>query len=118
MPSLRKKAAVVTAHRIAKLTPFAARLLTEWQRLELPTSAGVIVAVSGGADSCALLLALDELLRLTEQWMGTQQLLQMKFDKAATGMWFELAVSSAILESNHFRTHYSNRHGNSGSPSR
>src|ERR1700704_616018 len=63
MPSPRKKKLVVTARRTAKLTAFAARLLTEWQRLELPTSAGVIVAVSGGADSCALLLALDELLK-------------------------------------------------------
>src|SRR2546423_6295626 len=63
MPSPRKKKLVVTARRTAKLTPFAARLLTEWQRLELPTSASLIVAVSGGADSCALLLALDELLK-------------------------------------------------------
>src|SRR5258708_8742881 len=63
MPSPRKKARGVTARKPAKLTPFAARLLTEWQRLELPAAGGVIVAVSGGADSCALLLALDELLK-------------------------------------------------------
>jgi tRNA(Ile)-lysidine synthase len=39
-------------------------LLAEWKRLALPLKdARVIVAVSGGADSVALLLSLDELLR-------------------------------------------------------
>ena len=47
----------------AKLTTFAQRLLNEWRRLELPTTnACVLVAVSGGADSTALLLALNELI--------------------------------------------------------
>lgn len=41
---------------------FPLNLLTEWRRLELPFSdATVIVAVSGGADSVSLLLALHEL---------------------------------------------------------
>ena len=36
----------------------------EWQRLELPeTDARIIVAVSGGADSAALMLGLDELVK-------------------------------------------------------
>ena len=44
------------------LTKFARGLLREWRVLGLPNSKKpVIVAVSGGADSVALLLALDEL---------------------------------------------------------
>jgi tRNA(Ile)-lysidine synthase len=50
-------------NRRKRLSRFASRLLAEWKRLALPLAdARVIVAVSGGADSVALLLALDELL--------------------------------------------------------
>lgn len=47
-----------------RLTDFAGRLFKTWQRLKLPSSdERIVVAVSGGADSTALFLALDELLR-------------------------------------------------------
>ncbi|HEX8920232.1 MAG TPA: tRNA lysidine(34) synthetase TilS, partial [Pyrinomonadaceae bacterium] len=43
---------------------FARHLLAEWQRLGLPvTDVRLVVAVSGGADSVALLLAVDELVK-------------------------------------------------------
>ena len=45
-----------------RISPFARRLLSEWRRLELPEAEScVVLAVSGGADSMAMLLACDEL---------------------------------------------------------
>jgi tRNA(Ile)-lysidine synthase len=45
-----------------RLSKFARSLLAEWRKLRLPaTDEPVIVAVSGGADSTALFLGLDEL---------------------------------------------------------
>ena len=41
---------------------FERELITEWRRLDLPFDVqAIVVAVSGGADSVSLLLALDEL---------------------------------------------------------
>jgi tRNA(Ile)-lysidine synthase len=49
-------------HRVPRLNQFSRLLLVEWRRLKLPISdETIIVGVSGGADSTALLLALDEL---------------------------------------------------------
>src|SRR5437870_2025221 len=46
------------------LSVFARGLSSEWRRLQLPrVGEPVVVAVSGGADSVALFLALDELIR-------------------------------------------------------
>lgn len=51
--------------RKPKVSTFARKLLAEWRRLELPSAdASVVIAVSGGADSSALLLALAELIQL------------------------------------------------------
>lgn len=54
-----KKRASITR---AKLSRFAQSLSREWRGLQLPET-DTVVGVSGGADSVALLLALDELIR-------------------------------------------------------
>lgn len=51
-------------HAVPRISTFARRLLKEWNRLGLPaTEIQVVIGASGGADSMALLLAVDELIR-------------------------------------------------------
>src|SRR2546423_15642298 len=53
-----------TSVKPVRLNAFARRLQMAWRSLELPVNnAAVIVAVSGGADSVALLAGLDELIK-------------------------------------------------------
>ena len=47
----------------ARISRFARLLLAEWRKLHLPLDEPIVVAVSGGADSTALFLAIDELKR-------------------------------------------------------
>lgn len=54
-----------------RLNHFPRLLLTEWRKLRLPTSnETIVVAVSGGADSTALLLAIEELKNHHKLYIG------------------------------------------------
>src|SRR5215510_7526426 len=54
-----------------RVNQFSRMLLTEWRKLKLPMSEeAVVVAVSGGADSTALLLAIEELRTYNKLYTG------------------------------------------------
>ena len=62
-PPSKAKQRRPTTWSTSRISHFSQLLLREWKRLDLPrTSDSLVVAVSGGADSVALLLALDELI--------------------------------------------------------
>lgn len=52
---------VIFVAKLSFVHKFVRNLITEWRRLELPTSETIVVAVSGGADSVSLLLGLHDL---------------------------------------------------------
>lgn len=61
-PKLQRSKTAI--QRTPHLSSFAHQLLGEWRKLKLPlTGETVLVAVSGGADSVALLAAIDELIK-------------------------------------------------------
>ena len=95
----------------AKLSRFAANLLEEWLRLDLPVAEEtIVVAVSGGADSSALLLAFDELikrerLRLTPVVAHLDHGLRNESEgdaewvsKLAKSLGYEVAIAKANLK--------------------
>ena len=68
---LPEKSALAAPGAKKKISGFARRLLEEWKRLSIPVSdAHIVIAVSGGADSTALLLAVSELVKLKRLALG------------------------------------------------
>ena len=61
-----KRRRTTTPVRSFKLSNFARNLLESWRHLSLPADANVVVAVSGGADSTALMLAIEELINTNQ----------------------------------------------------
>lgn len=64
LPASPKRYRATLRGALPKVSSFAVRLLASWKALHLPISdASIILGVSGGADSTAMLLAIDELTR-------------------------------------------------------
>ena len=94
----RSKSPAVQRERPAPLSRFARYLLHEWRQLDLPVAeARVVIGVSGGADSVALLLAIDELIRakkLTIKVTVAHVNHTLRQESAADALWVKKLAGS------------------------
>ncbi len=98
------------------LSKFARSLLREWRRLQLPLkNERTIVGVSGGADSVALLLAMDELVRtgkLKLELIVSHVDHQLRDTSGDDARWVKSLAQALELQIISSRVNVKNRKGN------